>query len=285
MTRKIAPLLVFALGSLLFGLVQAGDLEPPASPSPTMVTLQEIYDGVVQINQSSALQGGVTPGDTAGFPVTISESGSYRLTGNLDLTAESTSRSGISITTDNVTIDLNGFSILGQTVCSGLPVTTCTITGSGSGIAGSSENIKVENGTIRGMPGYGVTLTGSGTQVIGVRAISNGEDGIRAGGLVERCIANQNRLDGIVSASRIQHNNVRGNGEDGINTSHSLVLQNHVVANGAFALMTSNTIVGYGLNVFECNNSGGLCTNAQQVSHANALEIGANVCGTDVACP
>jgi hypothetical protein len=44
MIRKIAPLLVIALGSLLFGLVQAGDLEPPGSPAPTMVTLQEIYD-------------------------------------------------------------------------------------------------------------------------------------------------------------------------------------------------------------------------------------------------
>ena len=40
-------------------------------------------DGVIEINQARALQGGVTEGDTPGFPVTISQSGSYRLTGNL----------------------------------------------------------------------------------------------------------------------------------------------------------------------------------------------------------
>jgi hypothetical protein len=44
-------------------------------------------DGVIEINQSRALAGGVTPGDAPGFPVTISARGSYRLTGNLDLTA------------------------------------------------------------------------------------------------------------------------------------------------------------------------------------------------------
>ena len=40
-------------------------------------------DGVVGIDQNSALAGSVTPGDAPGFPVTISQSGSYRLTGNL----------------------------------------------------------------------------------------------------------------------------------------------------------------------------------------------------------
>jgi len=40
-------------------------------------------DGVVLINQSVALSGNVTPGDTPGFPVTISAPGSYRLSSNL----------------------------------------------------------------------------------------------------------------------------------------------------------------------------------------------------------
>src|SRR5438046_162421 len=38
-------------------------------------------DGVVEINQARALAGGVTRGDAPGFPVTISQPGSYRLTG------------------------------------------------------------------------------------------------------------------------------------------------------------------------------------------------------------
>src|SRR5438477_12305218 len=85
-------------------------------------------DGVVLINQNAALAGNVTPGDTPGFPVTISVSGSYKLSGNL--TVPDANTSAIQISADYVTIDLNGFSIIGPTVCSGFPVTSCTPHGS-----------------------------------------------------------------------------------------------------------------------------------------------------------
>jgi hypothetical protein len=39
-------------------------------------------DGVVLIDQNKALAGSVTPGDTPGFPVTISLPGSYRVLSN-----------------------------------------------------------------------------------------------------------------------------------------------------------------------------------------------------------
>src|SRR5208283_2371136 len=68
-------------------------------------------DGVVLIDQNRALAGGITPGDTPGFPVTISQTGSYRLTGNL--TVPDVNTGGIVVTADHVTIDLNGFSIIG----------------------------------------------------------------------------------------------------------------------------------------------------------------------------
>src|SRR5438270_1570559 len=77
-------------------------------------------DGVVLIDQNRALAGNVTPGDAPGFPVTISVPGSYRLSGNLMVPDAHTS--AISITADHVTIDLNGFSIIGPTVCTGRPV-------------------------------------------------------------------------------------------------------------------------------------------------------------------
>ncbi len=41
-------------------------------------------DGVIEINQASALAGGVTPGDSPGFPIHLNNSGAYRLTGDLD---------------------------------------------------------------------------------------------------------------------------------------------------------------------------------------------------------
>ena len=63
-------------------------------------------DGVIEINQAKALAGGVTAGDTATFPVTISEPGSYILTSDL-----MTSGPMIDITVGNVTLDLNGFTL------------------------------------------------------------------------------------------------------------------------------------------------------------------------------
>ena len=68
-------------------------------------------DGVVLIDQNKALAGNVTPGDTAGFPVTISQPGSYRLSSNL--TVPNATTSAIQITSHGVSLDLNGFSIIG----------------------------------------------------------------------------------------------------------------------------------------------------------------------------
>ena len=42
-------------------------------------------DGVILIDQNRALAGNVTPGDTPGLPVSITQPGSYKLSGNLTL--------------------------------------------------------------------------------------------------------------------------------------------------------------------------------------------------------
>src|SRR5947199_9680744 len=87
-------------------------------------------DGVVLINQSAALAGNVTPGDTPGFPVTISVPGSYKLSGNL--TVPDANTDAIVIASSDVTFDLNGFSIIGPVVCSGVGASlVCSPTGSG----------------------------------------------------------------------------------------------------------------------------------------------------------
>jgi len=65
-------------------------------------------DGIILIDQNRALAGGVTPGDLAGFPVTITQPGSYRLASPLNVP---TGQNGIEITVPGVTLDLNGFSI------------------------------------------------------------------------------------------------------------------------------------------------------------------------------
>src|SRR6185312_10998222 len=80
-------------------------------------------DGVTLIDQTHALAGNITPGDTPGFPITISQPGSYRLTGNI--TVPDAHTTAIDITADFVTIDLNGFSIIGPLNCTGAIPAVC----------------------------------------------------------------------------------------------------------------------------------------------------------------
>ena len=137
-------------------------------------------EGVIQINQAQALAGGVTAGDAAGFPVTISASGSYVLTG--DLQPPDTATTAISVTADWVTIDLNGFEIAGPNSCtwngSG---GDCTATSTGDGInASGREGLTVRNGIIRGVGDDGIEA-GTGASVESVTADGNGGVGILVG--------------------------------------------------------------------------------------------------------
>ena len=83
-------------------LALAGDINPPPGPiGPTMKTLTEVEPRVPV--QS-------LPGSATAIHV-ISEPGSYYLTGNI---TGVTGKNGIEIAADNISIDLNGFSLLGS---------------------------------------------------------------------------------------------------------------------------------------------------------------------------
>ena len=77
---------------------------------PCFTSAAFAVDGVVLIDQTRALAGNVTPGDAPGFPVTLSLPGSYRLSGNLTVPAQT---DGILIQNSDITIDLNGFRVTG----------------------------------------------------------------------------------------------------------------------------------------------------------------------------
>ncbi|MEM8997720.1 MAG: hypothetical protein AAGF23_23255, partial [Acidobacteriota bacterium] len=115
-------------------------------------------DGVIEINQVSALAGGVTAGDTPGYPVTISEAGSYRLTGDLTVVG-SDFLEGLDVEASGVTVDLNGFTITGPG------------SGTGHGIFGdiNAQRVTVTNGGVSKMGGEGIWLFGAGSQVRGVK--------------------------------------------------------------------------------------------------------------------
>lgn len=134
-------------------------------------------EGVIEIHQTCATTGGCFPGDAAGFPVTITASGSYRLSSNL--TIPNTTSTAIDVNAEQVSIDLNGFAIIGQTVCSGTPLVCTPSLGSGYGVdAGGFGFVRVVNGSVRGMGNAGLFL-GNDAEVANVRATSNRGGGIQ----------------------------------------------------------------------------------------------------------
>jgi len=139
-------------------------------------------DGTIEINQAKVMAHG-------GFPYVISTANtSYRLTGSL--TVSSTTADAIDVSANNVTIDLNGFSITGP----GTP--------SGSGIAGLDANLTVENGTVIAFGSGTGVATGFNGIVRNMRAISNGV-GIQAasGSLISGSTINSNSI-GIYCTSQ-----------------------------------------------------------------------------------
>jgi hypothetical protein len=105
-----------------------GSLTPPGAPAPTMKTLN-------QIEARTPVDAINTPGN-ASEQFIITQPGSYYLTGDI---AGVTGKDGISIQTNDVTLDLNGFAMTGASV-------------SGNGITASASgtvNTVIRNGTLR----------------------------------------------------------------------------------------------------------------------------------------
>lgn len=258
-------------------------------------------DGVIEINQARALAGGVTPGDAPGFPVTISEGGSYRLTGNLDVRGQPDPEDVTAIEVDAsgglTTIDLNGFSIFGPTVCTGAPVTSCTPTGIGIGIGRTRGKLIVRNGMVRGMGGGGIMETNpstSGADVVeSVIAESNGSHGISTivarncqarqnwgrgidtpgTGQVSGSTVSSNKEDGIfaIDRARITDNVVLFNGENGIQVGNDGVIRGNTVNENVEAGISAGDGSLVIDNVVRRNTLFGLDGNADTAYSGNAL--------------
>ena len=259
-------------------------------------------DGVLEINQACAVNSGCFDGDTAGFPVFINSSGSYRLTSNLRVPDENTNAIlGLPHVSD-VTIDLNGFTIEGVTVCTGAGATiNCTPTGAGKGVSASGENFTVINGTIRGVGSSGVELHDH-ARVERVRVIGNGGRGINVDDSsdVSDCTAIWNGSSGIDGRldTRFARNIVVGNGGQGIfSARNSLAMENVSRGNGGSGIFLISSGIAIG-NTIEENNGLGLfmesnggyannviTNNAAGTVSVAAVEMGTNVCDGDTTCP
>jgi hypothetical protein len=117
-------------------------------------------DGRLEINHVCASGAGCFPGDGSGYPVEITEPGSYRLTINLTVPA---GKSGILLSGNGIDIDLGGFEVAGPVSCSGGSGCPAVSTGSGIEPAGAGgERCAVSNGKIRGFGRDGVELPALG---------------------------------------------------------------------------------------------------------------------------
>ncbi len=186
--------------------VQAGDLNPSTPPSAdgTMKTLDQI-EPRIPIHQSD-------------IPLDITASGSYYLAENLTATGF-----GITVSADNVTIDLSGFTLAG-------PDTNITY-----GISmNNRENVEIRNGTVRDFT-YGIyemSSTGKNHRIINVRALSNRISGILLYGQncqVRDCMVADNGASATNAAS-------------GIYVANGSIVTDNIVCNNGY--QATSTVYG-----------------------------------------
>lgn len=185
-------------------------------------------DGQILINQATVMAAG-------GFPYKITQSGSYKVSGNLVV---STPVDAIDISANNVTLDLNGFTISNvyADACDGL--LPCTFTGVG---INSSNNvgITVRNGLVIGF-GTGVLLQGilnnrveetvvssanTGLSLVGAIVTRNNLTAVSTGIMCSQCVITENVVFSLGTGLNIYYsfygsNNLSGAGVSGTyNTS------------------------------------------------------------------
>ena len=153
-------------------------------------------DGQILINQATVNAAG-------GFPYKITQPGSYKLSGNLTVLAPNSD--AIDINADNVTLDLNGFSIIGPGCSFFFLVYTCEGSPNTVAINSQSSGVAVLNGSITGFSA-GVMLSGMGGYVSQLRVQRN-STGIQAThAIVAHNNASANNFGIITDASTVTEN-------------------------------------------------------------------------------
>jgi parallel beta-helix repeat protein len=178
----------FAVLAIAWGsVVVAGPLTPPAGPIVgTHKTLTEVEPRV-------AISQPLAPANGSAM-IVISQSGSYYLASNIVATT-GFQGSGIVVSADDVTLDLNGFSIVGSGV--GNSVSSGISCASNTG-----KRLSIRNGKVRGWAGSGIdakTSGGSNAVITEVHASDNGGSGfsVSEDSVLTRCTSTSNTEHGF----------------------------------------------------------------------------------------
>ena len=244
-------------------------------------------DGQVLINQTTVMTAG-------GFPYKITQPGSYKLSGNLTVTGVV---DGIDILASNVTLDLNGFSIIGPIGCSGAPPTCAGNAGNGVQANLLSGFVTVKNGIIQGFNigvflmvpanlvdlqatanvGAGIATTAAGTVIARCQTSFNGGTGISASfATISDSTANYNGNDGfVVSKSTLTHSVANRNANYGIQAIGGVLTQNMVDFNTTAGV---NFVVNQPSTLFGSNTITNTVSGHDLLQPAGALSQNNNLC-------
>ncbi|HIF91697.1 MAG: right-handed parallel beta-helix repeat-containing protein [Myxococcales bacterium] len=256
-------------------------------------------DGVLEINQTCAVNTGCFNLDAAGFPVTIDGSAgrSYRLTSDLvipDSVAATTN--AIFVSGPSISIDLNGFEIV-RSGCEGSNTNCMSTTVAGCGVCSfnNTRGISVKNGSIVGM-GSGIGL-GTQCEVRNVRARWNRFNGVSCdiGSSMSNNVAYQNGADGVRAedGSTISGNTSYLNGNNGIFAGFGSTVSGNAVwdsvFNGIFCqgecTISGNTSNRSGGDGIFANNGSSVTGNTVRFGAADGIQTGtdSNVQGNTVS--
>lgn len=270
-----------------------GPLTPPGVPGPTMRSLDDIYNAadLARANAATAASS-VNAARTNWMAVdalnfTISQPGFFQLTKNL--TTASSTAYGIVINADNVTLDLNGFTLQGPK------------SGSQYGIKinAGRNNITLRNGIVRGWGNHGIykdseygqDLTMSAVICDNVRSMDNLRDGFHfdfRSAMLTNCSATSNSGSGfsLTGGSQVVHCSALNNKVDGF-IGYQMQIGNCMAAgNGGRGMSVnfSSTVTdcvssGNGLFGYDAGNGSLVknCVADLNTSHGIQLAIGSTV--------
>ncbi len=177
------------------------------------------------------------------LPFIISGSGSYYLAGYLTGTS---GQSGITVQADNVTLDLNGFALIGTG-------------GSLNGIAAAAgtQGLVVYNGIVRGWGGNGLDAGAAfHCRMERVLTSNNGGNGLSAGSdtFITDCLSLANGGEGIrvVSSCIVLNSSSQTNGTSGI---HALGTGNRIEGDNVIGNQGTGIVVDATANLVIKNNA------------------------------